>query len=270
MNKALVDTTVLTDVLLNSGETRRQAKEALSVYAETLLPVFALKEFKGGPLKNFVWMHNKLVTVQSFQKALQALQRMSRTPMRYTTSTALQALEKGAGSIGKETLPDLQKKYGKSASLDQILCDEFRLALKTTIMGAWKRRRKVTTSVTHPIACFREVPPREKRGLLDLEPKGCERAEECALAPLLRSKVKELSKMRDAIKDSDKVENIKRARTLKQIYRTPNRSLVDQDCKSLGDAIFVLLCPDDAVILTTNTVDYVPLAQAVGKTVVSP
>jgi len=76
--------------------------------------------------------------------------------------------------------------------------------------------------------------------------------------------------MRDVIKDSGKIENIRRAKTLKQIYRTPNRPIVDQDCKSLGDAIFVLLCPDNAVILTTNTVDYVPLAQAVGKTVVSP
>ena len=56
MNKAVVDTTILTDVLLNTGEVRANALNAISHYDETYLPVYAIKEFKAGPLKNFVWM----------------------------------------------------------------------------------------------------------------------------------------------------------------------------------------------------------------------
>ncbi len=270
MSKAVVDTTILTDVLLNSGEAKTDALKALRYFDETLLPVYAIKEFKAGPLKNFTWLHNKLAIVESYEIALDALQRMSRTPKRYTTSTALQALKKAAGSIGRQTSLSLKKKYGEKATIDKILCDEFRLTLKFIIMSAWKKRRKITTHVIQPLPCYRESPPYEKRGLLELEPKRCNREEECSLAPLLKSKPYELLKMRDAIKDSEKIENKRRAKTLRQLFRTPKVPLHDKDCVYLGDAIFVFISPEDAVILTTNTADHIPLANAVGKKAVSP
>lgn len=270
MNRAIIDTTILTDILLNSDEVKELALKALDYYDETLLPVYAIKEFKAGPLKNFVWMHNKLATVGSFEKALGALQRMSRTPKRYTTSTAIQGLKEAAGSIGKLTNNDLTKKYGDNASLDKMLCDEFRLALKYKIMRAWKKRRKVTTDVIQPLTCYREVSPYEKRGLIELEPKSCENSEECSLSSLLRDRLKDLRLMRDAIKNSEKKENIRRAKTLRQIFRKPQAPIQDKDCRNLGDAIFVLVAPNDAEILTTNISDHVPLAEAVGKKAISP
>src|SRR5208337_350174 len=97
MSKAFIDTTVLTDALIKTGEVRKSAIEAIRKFSVTELPVFAIKEFKAGPLKNFAWMHNKLVTVASFERALDALHRMSRTPRRYTTSTAIEALREAAG-----------------------------------------------------------------------------------------------------------------------------------------------------------------------------
>jgi len=163
MDKAILDTTVLTDILLNSGEAKDIALKAVNCYCETFLPVYAIKEFKAGPLKNFVWIYNKLVVTGSYEKTIDALQRMSRTPRRYTTSTALQALREASASVGKQTPADLLKKYGESASIDKILCDEFRLALKFKIVSAWKKRRKVTTGITNPLACYREVAPYEKK-----------------------------------------------------------------------------------------------------------
>lgn len=270
MNKAIVDTTVLTDVLLNSGEAKAIALEALSCYAETLLPVYAIKEFKAGPLKNFVWMHNKLVVTKSYEKSIDALQRMSRTPKRYTTSTALQALREASGSIGKKTPIDFVKKYGETASFDKILCDEFRLAIKFAIISAWKKRRNITTDVTNPLLCYREVAPYEKRGLLELEPKGCISDNECSLAALLKGSPEELRKMRDAIIDSDKTENKRRAQILRQLYRKPGMALKDKECRNLGDAVFAFLAPCDAVILSTNIRDHGPLAQAIGKKAITP
>lgn len=270
MNKALVDTTVLTDILLNSGEAKASALKALNCYSETFLPVYAIKEFKAGPLKNFAWMHNKLVITRSYEKSIDALQRMSRTPRRYTTSTALQALREASGSIGKQTPIDLIKKYGETASIDKILCDEFRLALKFAILSAWKKRRKIATDVTNPLPCYREVAPYEKRGLIELEPKRCISKNECSMSKPLKSRPEELRKMRDAIIDSDKTENKRRAKILRQLYRKPSAPLQDKECRNLGDAIFVFLAPPDAVILTTNIRDHRPLAEAIGKIAISP
>lgn len=269
MNKAFIDTTILTDTLIKSGEAKRTADEALSKFVVTELPVFAIKEFKAGPLKNFIWMHNKLVITGSFKGALEALQRMSRTPRRYTTSTAIEALQEASGSI-RHNLADLIEKYGPNASLDKVQCDEFRLSLKTKIIMAWKRRRKVTTDVVFPLTCYREAPPYEKRGLIEIEPKKCNPSGECSLASILRDRADELKKMREAIKDSDKNENRRRSKSLRQIYRTPKLAIQERECLNLGDAIFVLFCPNDSVILTTNISDYRPLAQALGKSVKTP
>jgi hypothetical protein len=270
MNKAFIDTTILTDALIKSGEVKRLALDALKHFDVTELPVFAIKEFKAGPLKNFVWMHNKLVIVGSYEIALDVLHRMSRTPRRYTTSTAIEALREAAGSISKQTPLDLVRKYGEIASMDKILCDEFRLAIKTAIMKAWKRRRKVTTNVVLPLPCYRETSPYEKRGLIELDPQKCAPQTECSLAPLLRAKLKELEKMRDAIKNSEKLENQRRAKTLHEICRKPKTLVQEKDCQNLGDAIFVVFAPIDSIILTSNIADYKPLAEALGKVAKRP
>lgn len=270
MSKAIVDTTILADILLNSGEARKCAQNAIDHYDQSMLPVYAIKEFKAGPLKNFVWMHNKLATVGSYAAALAVLQNMSRTPRRYTTSTAIQALKEAAGSIGKQTSSSLSKKYGETAKLDRILCDELRLSLKVSISRAWRKRRKITTEIISPLACYREIPPYENRGLIELNPKECLKSEQCAMALHLKTRPEELRLMREAISSSEKIENQRRARVLRQLYRSPKLPINDKDCKCLGDAIFVFLADKDVDILTTNTSDHVPLANAIGKKVVSP
>lgn len=240
------------------------------MFDQTQLPVFAIKEFKAGPIKNFAWMHNKLVNLGSYEKALTALQRMSRTPKRYTTSTAIEALKEAAASISKHTLGSLSEIYGENASADRVLCDEFRLSIRTAILKAWKKRRKITTDIVLPILCYREIPPFEKRGLIEIDPQKCDPPAECSLAPFLRGKLDELRKMREAIKDSPKAENNRRSKTLRQIYRKPKEQIQEGDCLNLGDAIFVLVAPPDSIILTTNLEDYKPLAKALGKIVKSP
>jgi hypothetical protein len=49
-----------------------------------------------------------------------------------------------------------------------------------------------------------------------------------------------------------------------------SRPLDNSKCRSLGDAVFAFLAPVDSVILTTNIKDHRPLAQALGKSAVSP
>src|ERR1700729_967557 len=122
MAKAFVETTVLADALLKP-EAGKTAREALRKYEVTELPEYALKEFKAGPLKNVVWFHNKLVTTSSFVKAIDALQKMSLSPKRYTTATALEALREAAKKTGSITMSEMVRSYGPTATQDAVLTD---------------------------------------------------------------------------------------------------------------------------------------------------
>ncbi len=269
MAKAFLDTTILTDYLLKEGLPKDNAKAALAVFSEVELPMYAIKEFKGGPLKNFVWMYNKFVSTKSFTASLEALHRMSRTPKRYTTSTALEALVASNSNIAAKTPGELVKRYGADADLDVIQCAEMRLALKRIIFQSWANKEKIATKVVFKLTCYDEKAPYENREMLELKPTRCEK-EKCCLEPELRSREDDLRKMRQAILDSDssRPEDTKRAQALREVYRK-STPVTEATCRALGDAIFVALAPSDAVILTTNVRDHKLLADSIGKTIQS-
>jgi len=68
MAKAYLDTTILVDILLKNGfEPGQKAQQALEKFDKVELHGYAIKEFKAGALKNFAWMHNKLVATKSYE-----------------------------------------------------------------------------------------------------------------------------------------------------------------------------------------------------------
>lgn len=272
MVKAYVDTTVLANVLLKVGPLYETGKQALDRYAETQLPVYAIKEFKAGPLAHFVYFHNVLVEENSWVDALDRAQRLSATPQRAKVSTVFEALKTAANDISKEITPDLVEKFGGLANYDSVQRDVNRLYLKRRIFKAWKDRRSVTTDVVLPLSCFEETGPTEKRsGLIDLTPKTCKKELTCCLQQDLVARPDDLEKLRSAVDSQpEKEENKRRSHALRHLIRTPKRPIGDKECRHLGDAIFAFFAPQDSVILTTNKKDHEPLAQALGKTVDTP
>lgn len=271
MTRAFVDTTVMTDALLKTDVYGVRARDALNRYDITDVPVYCIKEFKAGPLKNFVWFHNKLATTGSYKNTLDALHKLSRTPKRYQLSTALEGLREATSSLAHHTPSTLEKQHGKLASFDEVLCAECRLQVKLLIKKAWARRRTLTTVVSNPLTCYVEEAPFEKRGLLEMQPLKCEPPTECCLASCLRSKLDDIKKLRQSTDaQPPKPENAKRSQALRYIYRTPKRPVTEDVCKNLGDAMIVFLAPDDATILTTNVKDFGPLAKSLGKDVTCP
>lgn len=268
---AYLDTTVLTDILLKIGEPQEQARAAVHSFETSQLPVYAIKEFKRGPLKNFSWFYNKIVTTNDFSKAMAALHAVSRTPMRYLTSTALEAAVTACTSIAPATLGELVAKYGEEAEQGNVYRDEMRLALKRQIYKAWFSRRSVTTETVGPLSCYREEAPYEKRGLIELDPKKCDRELTCCLAASLRSMKDDLEKLKTAIDEGGSIreEDRRRAKALRHVYRT-KAAVTDEVCRHLGDAVIVAYAPRDATILTTNLKDHTLLANAIGRTVASP
>ncbi|MFN0169514.1 MAG: hypothetical protein ACKV22_24090 [Bryobacteraceae bacterium] len=270
MSKAYVDTTILTNVLLKRSTARGlESAAALARFSKTELPQYAIKEFKKGPLAVYVWLYNKLATTRSYAQTLSAVRRVAATPQRYRVSTALEALEVAATATGSGASRELEEKYGTSATLDSITCDEHRLALKALIFRAWVRRNRVVSGVTQQLSCYKEAQPTEKRGLIDLEPKRCHPSTECCLGSAMRADTNALKTLRSTVANQPrKLENERRLRALDALIAGGTMS--EKICDDLGDAIFVFFAPRGSVILTTNVRDFAELAKAVGKTVEAP
>lgn len=271
MNKAFVDTTIIADALLKERPTSKSAIDALNRFQSTELPVYAIKEFKAGPLKYFTWFHNKLALLGSFTASLKALQRMSLTPKRYTTATAIEALMGASARLKNSNQDSLLQKYGQVANIDVFLCDQYRLALKAKIIKAWRHRRRITTNVVCPLSCYKEVNWYVRNRLIMLDPTRCEVQTECCLAPELKKRLADLVKLRNVIrKQSKSRENERRARALRELIRKPKALMSEKICRDLGDAYFALFAPQDSVILTTNAKDHKVLAEALGKKAETP
>jgi hypothetical protein len=270
MRKFFLDTTVLTDLLLKHGP-RVERIKALLKEAETELPAFAIREMKAGPLRSFVWTHNKLATTHSLAKTLEALHALSRTPQRYMTSTAIEALSVAQSKgIGPQAIGSLTKKHGTSITLDWVQAYELRLHLRRLITQAWRNRRNVATRVVRPLACYQETAPTEKRGLLGLKPNKCLPLGECCLAEDLRKGASEIEKLIEANNTLPVTgESQRRGKALRDLGK-PTFKLDDKACRDLGDALFAFFAPKDAAILTTNLKDHRPLAAALGKQAVAP
>lgn len=267
--KAFVDTTVLTDAVLKRGERNRAALAALRAFDETELPVFAIKEFKAGPLKYWAVLHNKLLETGSLPKTIGFLRKCFRTPA--LQSTCFEALEDESLRKGLARA-DLKETYGDLASFLAVEADLLRLAVKTRIFGAWKRRTLVTSSVVCGLSCYSETAPREKGRRIEVKPHTCDPPGECSMAPDLKTAqgLSDLAKLREAVPADDRRENKKRREVLRRLTKYPERPMREEDCRDLGDAVFAFYAPTDAVVLTTNTRDHKPLAQALGKTALSP
>lgn len=243
-----------------------RTKIALDRYSWTGLPVYAIKEFRAGPLKNWIWFYNKLVN-NSYPDALRELHRMGFTPKRYTTLTAIEALQQVAREFESMMTEELLAKY-PGQTLGQAVRDLHLYHLKRRIVESWRQRRSVTTDVVQELLCYPERAPRfQAGGLIEKGHLGCDHGGECCLAVELRKQRPALEKILEVLKTlPPKAENQRRIKILREFLRKKSRFVLeDKHCRGLGDVIFAVFCPDDAVVLTTNLKDHEPLTAALGK-----
>lgn len=268
MSKAFVDTTVLTDALLKRGDLRDRAFAALRRFGETQLPVYAIKEFKLGPLSAYRLLHNKFVVEGSLSRVVNYIQ--SLRLKRNMQSTMLEGIALLSAEIERLGLDDLKAKYG-SRSIGQCESDEYRQGLKAIIYKAWRKRRRLTTQVVGHLSCYAEPDLREERGNIVMDPLDCTLEESCCMASAFRARLNDTTALQNALEPivNLKAENARRYQALRHLTRT-RRPLDRKNCRNLGDAVFAFFAPNDAVILTTNVSDHAPLAQALGKIVESP
>lgn len=270
LSKAYIDTTVLTDALLKQNAQGDAARSKLNTYNERLLPIYAIKEFKAGPLRHYAWFYNKITTAGSWADAVAAIQRIGATPKRYMLSTIIQALSDFESSMAHRLVPTLAAKYPR-AKIDTMKRLEAQVWLKTAILRAWRNRRKIATSTTNDLTCYKETAPAfASNGTVNMNPTRCG-VDDCCLRQRYSGLKSEIKKLMIACESmAPRPENQKRRAALRHLVRTPNRFLTEDQCRALGDATFAIDCPMDASILTTNLRDHLPLAGALGKRVEAP
>jgi hypothetical protein len=172
-------------------------------------------------------------------------------------------------ATGGQTPREHLEKYGEAAKTDAVNCDAYRLALKALIYRAWARHRRVTSAVVHPLSCYTMAKPFEEQNLLRLDPKKCRPQHECCLGGLMRADPQAMSALKATVdQQASKPENSRRSKALEGLLA--NKPMTEKMCDDLGDAILVFFAPSDAVILTTNTRDFEPLAGALGKSAERP
>lgn len=267
--KAFLDTTILVDVLLKPGEKRTAAKSALGRFVETEIPRYAIKEFGIGAFSYFMYLHNVLSESRSFSKALDRIQKLSRTPQKNRTSTSMEALS-NLTKLLSQTPAQLAAKYGPGIEMDKIVADELRLELKAILYKAWAKKQSVATRIVYPLSCYSDGVVTERRGLLELVPKECSLEPNCCLAREFRSRIVDVESLEKASENLGKPGMPNKQRKALRHLRRTSRPLDRASCRALGDAVFAFLCPTDAVILTTNLKDHQPLAQALGKQAETP
>jgi hypothetical protein len=270
MTVAFIETTVLTDFLLKRDGSERRAAEAVARFDDKLVPQFAWKEFKRGPLKNFVWAHNKLADTRSLLAAFAALQRLSRSPHRYLTSTAIQAIHTAFANLFKDP-NSLAQRYGAKAHPDAIHADALRLELKRVILSSWKKRSTLFGGPFHILSCYPDAPLRYDTPLIKTEPRDCPASAQCCLKDPIISRRKELAAVKHSLRSqTDRLEVARRGKVIKQLEKHPTSLMRPQDCRAFGDAYFVFFCPARAVILTTNLRDIGPMASVLRMTAETP
>lgn len=169
---AVVDTTVLTDALLQPNGKGDSARASLTRYEATLLPTYAIKEFKAGPLHNYVWLHNKVVEAATYGEVLSAIQ-SNMAYRRYLPSTAMKALANFSSSIAKQTPPEVSQMY-PDLTVDEAQLLQLRRWLKQLILRAWRRRTALVTEEISPLPCYTQRAPETRgSGQLETSPKKC-------------------------------------------------------------------------------------------------
>jgi hypothetical protein len=255
---AIVDSTVLTDVLIKSGERRDNARNALETFDQTLLPMYAIKEFKHSPLQHYAWAHNAIVDGGTLPGLIRRIRTLLSSPYhRRKASTALEALESTFTYLGPLPTADM--------------ADRLRLALRQIIEDGWEDRHQVADETIGQLACYEEKAPFMERGRIQLRPRRCAPSGDCCLAALMKQESATLEALIEGVHAApDSQENRARATVLKKMRRKPKQQINDKECRAIGDAAYAFYLPDDGVVLTTNTKDHKPLAQALGKDAVTP
>lgn len=267
-DSCFVETTVLTDFLLKKDSSRDQARDALGRFGRRLVPEYAHKELKLGPLQAYFWICEKFQETGTFQGGIEALYRLSRTLQRNKLSTAIKAIADATAFAMRVGLSQEGKELDEAG--DRRLAILYRVELQRTIINAWNGRHSVG-ELYDKLRCYANADISLVGDRVDLRPNNCATETSCGAQGCITKNVQDLKTVRKAVVAGEKKrENDRRSAILKRLSNRPNDPITKQECRWIGDAYFAVAAPKETVILTTNFKDIEPMATALGKKVSRP
>jgi len=253
--RQFLDTTVVTDALLKRGTSLGDsAALAFEGPAESTISDYVAREFRLGPLQYAIWLHNKFCLTPRLDAVLSSIRAvLSRQP--YRASLALELL-----GISSREFSNSFSGLLAGADLDTAQADSIRLSLQRKIHKSWRIVRSKRFRVEPELSCDVENSAElTSEGILRFARSTCRPY--CRLAPILQKRSVECRRIIDVIDvQLPKSENARRRKALKALQNP--RLFNPKQCRDLGDAAIVLLCPPDARLLTTNLKDFDPLCTA--------
>ena len=230
----------------------------LRITDRSLLPVYAIKELKCGPLRSFIWLHNRFADTKSFNRTIKAIH--SNFRQRNLQATAHEALQVGGEVLIGASLASATTREETQAAL----ADSYRYALRRRIDMAWRDRRKLASEVTDELSCFAEVAHsfNERTKFIDDQRRKCDLEAECCLAPEFRARKSDLTALIAAIEGLSRAEDDRRRKALRLLRNSPRVPFEDAALQVPRRRILRLRRPPSCAILTTNAKDHIPLAGA--------
>lgn len=268
MDKAFVDTTILCDILLPHANSAAKiaARAALARYKATSVPTYAFVEFRSGPLGYYIFAHNQLAIHDTIGNAVASINTKSAYMPR-----------KGMGSLNAIiraiTHVAVTQKVRPNGQPEVDVKRQLQSYLRTLIVKAWNARHQVTDSVVRHLSCFMDEQLQLVDGQLRLRGTNtaCMPNVACGAAIELKNMAVDVQKVIDVLRPSKgevvKPESSSRRNALKELLSKPSGKFPRNRCRALGDAYFCIMAPSDHEILTTNTVDFVPMATVLKKQV---
>ncbi|WP_229511865.1 hypothetical protein [Paraburkholderia terrae] len=265
-----MDTTLVVEFAEKSPLAKTWGSNHVKANTPAEAPYYALRELLAGKVRYLCDAHNRLQAAESLPEALDGLLKLPPVSGRkrdVPLKTLVEELSKAFQQDRAGTLDDHKREMLQS------------LALRVTRL--WNNARKAKNyDVIQHLACFNDGALSRGTASTLRGPSDsfeCLASEQCAAAAYIYDDQASLSKMVNALHSgnldpaaADKNENKQRRAALKELKTTGPGAFQRRRCRALGDAYFAAMCPAGSEVVTTNSVDHLPLCTALGKKVVSP
>lgn len=270
MAGCFLDTTALIDLSDHYLGCLAETKKAIHEHKPVEVPFYALRELLAGRARQMCDVHNVLKSASDPGEALIGLSR--RSPMEGRSKAAKIELI-------AEILRECYKQNPKGGR--DLVKDEGLGWLKLRAQMLWKRAKAANgLEKVQPLACFNDGAisigsSGELRGPNDSF--NCRQDERCSAAGYIYDDEPALSALIDCLNPKNldetaaqKNENSSRRKALKELKAKGPKDFDKRRCRAIGDAYFAAMCPKASVLMTTNTSDFLPLCQALGKKAKNP
>jgi len=268
--RSFLDTTI---VLVASDASRSEHKGSVACIADNApaeAPQYALRELLAGDLQNLCDLHNRLKSADNIGEALAGL----------ASLPPFVGRKKSSGI--EEFARQLEERFSTAPETPLVnVKDEMAQSLALKIVRIWVAACESSNwTLVQPLSCFRG-------GEFDYGAEGdlrapsdtfnCDKSSRCSAAGYMYDRVGSVSKLSDVLhpdklpeKLQGKAEVASRRKALKDLRNSGPKSFNKRGCRALGDAYFVVMCPPGASVISTNSIDFDLMCEAVGGKLIVP